>query len=192
MSGQALALRNAIAAGLVADTGLQALLDRPVSVTVHGGDFTREDLQRYAKNAPAVIVATLRVDAKHVPPAILASCHMTAIVVTKPLKGEEKGAQALDIVDTLIRLVMRSVWLDASGCSRPKNATSKNLFTPDIDAMGVAMWAVTWLQEIDLAEVDGSVPFETFTADWDVYPRDNDAALGDVIEAQDEVTIVQD
>ena len=183
---QILTLRDAIASGLQASDVIQTE-SRRVSVTVHGGDFKLSDLQRYAKHAPAVVVAALRVDAENQPPALLSEVQMAAIVVTVPKAGDTRGDQALVLVDDLLRVLARGSWVDAPGSRRPRKLQAKNMFAPEIDKLGVAMWTISWTQQIDLQDTDTSVPLKTFYAAWDVYERDDGADLGEELEAEDQL-----
>lgn len=180
-------LRDQTVAALAADERLGG-----ARVYAHGGEFTHSELQRYATQAPCVVVAVLKTDLDYEGGIPHASVTMGAVCVCKDQAGTKRDYQALTLADAVMRSLMLYVpdHIDLDGASAPQHMTGRNLYTTTLDREGIAMWAVGWVSLVDLAdEPIDLADFGQMHLVWDVTPRDNDAALGDVPEATDDIDL---
>tara|TARA_B100000700_G_scaffold22521_4_gene21888 strand:- start:26946 stop:27497 length:552 start_codon:yes stop_codon:yes gene_type:complete len=145
MSGDIETVRQAIV------TSLGNALGNPVLVEAHGGRFGRAELARYSKRAPAVLVAAMSM------PEILdqprpgrAKVQFAAFVVCRDAPLERRDTQALILAEALVRHITGNSWGLASA-RRPERLNAENLYSGEIDSLGIAMWAVSWRQEINLS-----------------------------------------
>lgn len=185
--------RDAILAELEADTERFP----GVKFSVHGGSFdTETELKRYAKQTPAVVISIMRVDfIEDLVGEPKADCIVGAFVVTQDKKGAEqdRATTALSLTENLLHYVgckfPRRDWgVDAE---YPKNVIARNAYAKTFDDDGVAVWGVFWEQRIP---IEGPIPavedaLEAVHVDYDLSPRDNDAELAEVIDAEDIVTL---
>lgn len=184
-----LELRDSIVTGLKADPRLAG-----ADVSAHGGDFRLNSLKRYAERAPCVKVAVMRNTIEREGGDAVAVVRFIAVCITKDENsGGRRHAQCLQLVDAVSRSLAFDGWFaDLPGISLPVNITGSNYFAEGIDREGIAMWGVAWEQKVDLLDTPpegGYVDFLHLHVDYDVSPRDNDAELGDVIEAQDDIEL---
>lgn len=158
-----LAARTELVTALSADP----LLDG-VRVVTHGGDFGLEDLQRYAVQAPCLVVAALRFDPTDEGGTIAAETVMGVVAVAKDTPGLRRDAGALTLIDTATRVLMR-IGVPATGGSRPRNVIARNLFSTKLDVTGVAMWCLTYTQVVDLQDdVSSYVDLAKVHADYEI------------------------
>ncbi len=179
--------RTAIAATLAADSRLAG-----VKVSTHGGNFDRKELDRYAKQTPAVIVslhhAMARVEGGE--PVVDVTSTIVCMAQDRPTVKKDVGAmQLVDSVLNILTRVPNQNWgLTNVGTARDARAT--NAFSEGIDLEGVAMGVVGWTQSVVLLPtVLVTDQFNTLHVDWDLAPRDNDADLGEVIDATDDIDL---
>lgn len=180
--------RSAIKTTLEADARLAG-----VKVYEHGGDFDRHELKRYATQTPAIVVSLMKIDAQAAEGG-LPLCHVwvSAMVLAADKASIRKDVGAMRVVDLLLNVVCRwprQFW-GLTDVKAPEDCKALNCYTKDIDAEGVAIWAVTWVQKIELtpsALVEDGL--ETLDVQWDIAPRDNDADLGEVIDAEDQIDL---
>lgn len=177
-----LALRNAVAAGLAANPDLIAL---KASVSVHGGDFKLDDLKKYAKNAPAVVVSLLHVSEDE--DTRLDECTFGLACVAKAVPPLDQHAAAIDLVATVLRALRGNFWSDISlELSAPTKVTAQNLFNASLEAVGgIGMWAVGFHQLVEDLPLDaGAAPWSAFLT-WDLQPTDEDRPHAtDVVEIE--------
>ncbi|KAB1440351.1 phage protein Gp37 [Pseudodesulfovibrio senegalensis] len=164
---------------------------RKVHCASHGGRFDLHELKRISTKAPAVFVAVLGFS------DLTESCGdyeawvtWGAFVVTRDRPGQPRDLAALSIVDMLSLLIPGNTWDLKESISTAERTRADNLFSTVIDKAGMAMWAISWRQnmtlgqamtESDLASLD---PFATLSAK---YPL-----AGDAPEAEDLVNLPQD
>jgi hypothetical protein len=167
-----LQLRDAIATSLAADARLVAL---KVQVTVHGGDFRTDDLTKYAKNAPAVVVSLLHVDVETTATSeVWANCTFGIACIAKPRPPRDQHAMCVDLVDATLRALRGSFW-DLLDLSPPKQITARNLFGAGLDKIGgIGMWAIGFHQSVELAEDEDTGVAWSWLATWDPQPVDED------------------
>lgn len=166
-----------------------------MSKSLHGGDIDLAELKVYARNTPALILALAGIKGMYQSERV-AEC-MWALFVVCEDTGDGAGGvygkieQTHDYVDALLRVLLAfgQRWgLSDRGVGPVTDVVARNLYSRKIDDRGVALWGLSWTQQIDLADdTDLTVPLNTIHADWDLYPRVDGAVLGDELEASDEL-----
>ena len=165
--------------------GIDAAVPAFRGVGVHGGVFGAEDLQTYAKQAPyAVIVA------EGARPSVLQSTTVTLMIdftcfiIVRGSSTSPRDKASLALTYSVAKAVHLNRWSSAL-LTAPRNIEWRNLFTPQIDALGIAMQAVTWEQGLQVTnEIDEAdlVDFETFATTYRLYDEDNAAEKTGIIE----------
>ena len=97
-------------------------------------------------------------------------------------RGAPRDSLALDLVTGLAAIIPTATWgLDESvdGASQVR---ADNLFSRDIDRIGVALWAVTWRHTVDIDPTDISSLDDFLRAhvDWDI-DQDGETDASDII-----------
>ncbi len=162
-------LRTAIIAALAAGFPAGTAVDE------YGGRLTPEEIKRIAAQAPAVKVAILGVDeAKDTPSGrveVTAVCG--AFLITKSKPGSPRDAAALILVSGALALIPGNLW-GLEDTQIPQAVRAQNLFSGELDKTAVALWGITWRQEISVGGIDEATldDFITFHATWDMAPPD--------------------
>jgi hypothetical protein len=159
-----------------------------VKVSVHGGQFSDEELRGFGAQAPAIVVSALRATHTDQGGISVLDVFMCAVVLERDralaaLTGD-KDARGLALVDAFMRVINR---LDpaVAGASRPKKPEARNAYGPAWREKGLSCWVVTWQQTIELTDTTVWNDFTTLDTKYDITPRDNGAPLGQVPEAED-------
>lgn len=168
------------------------LKDTAVGITEncapHGGRFTQAELKRLAVKTPAILVACLGlVDIEdNTGGSVDVMASWGAFVVTADRPGVSRDAGALAILTALTQKVPGNKW-GRGDVGYPERVRADNLYSGQVEAAGVAMWAVTWQQGITLGGLDASTLdiFATLHADYDLAQPDGQ------IDASDTVTLPQ-
>ncbi len=175
---------------IVETLGDGALGDLSVKVRAHAGRMdSKEELLRIAMSAPCVLIACLgfpRNTLQSGQPR--AGARWGAYVITRGAVDEKRDAAALAIVEVLLANIMGNRW-GVAGAGNPDGLRAENLYSAKIDNQGVAMWAVTWTQDIDLSPlVDPETldAFETLNSEIDMVEAD------EVVDAEDSIELEQD
>lgn len=175
-----LALRTAIVNGLAAQLGASVR-----SVEAIAGRIDDAELKRMLANAPAAFVAVLGVPEADRNRS--GQYELTATVVvflaTASRPGSPRDAAALTLATALLQIVPTNAW-GLADANEPQGIRAENLYSTALDKQGLALWAVTWRQEICVGGLDPAtlVDFKTFHADWAV------GATPDTPEPADELT----
>lgn len=159
-----------------------------ITVQSHAGRFDAAELQRIATQSPAIHIACLSVtEIDQGIDGISATLTWGAFITAKDKPGTPRDVGALAIVNALVRYVPGQRWnLDQSE-GRPHRINANNLYAASIDKLGVAMWAVTWQQQMCLGggeEINELAPFITYNATHQL-------ADGQEPSARDTVTLEQ-
>lgn len=158
-----------------------------VHVYAHGGTFDRTQIERYAREAPALVVSLLRFDADLEGGSTMAKVYWGVVGFTRSEKpGDPRDRTVIDLAEAATQVLLVT-FAGMSPRSRPRGIEARNLFGVEVDRIGIAMWGLEWQQILELDQVDTSAPFTRLHADWDLSPRDNAAPLGQVLEASDDV-----
>jgi len=173
-----LLLQNGIAAALSADTRLTGLTPRPATVTTHSGRFDEDAIRRYLKRAPAAVVSCLGGEAGMRGERMLLDASMAVFCCTTDKAGSPRVSGQLELVDAVLRalnpLTGAIPALDEVMVSRPMNLRARNLYSGKLDSEGVALWVVTWDQQIELQDVFTADALNLIVANWDLPPLVSD------------------
>jgi len=158
-----------------------------VTVSTHGGEYSLDAIRRYASKAPSVVISILGCDTDKSPLVTFAGlARMSAFVFDRSHANNPRGDSALNLVTLLLRvLATPGQFWGLDGClSAPQDIRARNLYTPDLDGVGVALWAVSWGQLVDLTNDDEAEldDFDHLHADYNLGPVPD----GNV-EAEDDV-----
>jgi hypothetical protein len=184
-----LTARDGIASAMLALRGSGERFEG-VSISTHGGDFNTEaELMAYAKHAPAIVITVQQVtptaQTGEQPDANITFA-LFLLTVDKP--GVKRTEGMIALVENVCEFVARYPTKNWGTCTGPvSNMIARNYYGSKFDGKGVALWGVFWTQRIELEPPSPYVygTFDTIHVDWDLAPRDNDAALGDVVDAED-------
>ncbi|SPD73813.1 conserved hypothetical protein [uncultured Desulfobacterium sp.] len=167
-------------------TGVPGLEDH---VEPHGGRFDLEELKRLAQRSPSMLVACLGVVSARANSAgeTEAVCKWAAFVLTTDKRGVARDVGVLALVAAVLPVIPDNCW-GVDGVNSPKNIRADNLFSTALDKIGVALWAITWDQEITLGGLDeGSLDlFALMHVDWDLAPPDGTFEAVDDVELEQE------
>ena len=158
---------------------------RKVDCAPHGGRFDATELGRFRLAAPAVRPACLAVASAKADGdgSVLLDYRVAAVAIARGGRGEQRGEQARRLADRIAFELAREqkgedsrrLWpqatfsateLDpaAGGSARwgdigePREVRAANLYSAQLDGKGVALWAVTWLQQFRAAPQDFDLP----------------------------------
>ena len=126
---------------------IRAWLPACREVQPHDGRFATEELQRWAARAPAVRVASLGVAAIRAAGdgGVELDLQLWAFAVAKDLPERSRGAAARAMADRLLVGLPGERW-GLAGVGEARQARAENLYTPGLDKLGLALWAVAWRQ----------------------------------------------
>lgn len=128
----------------------------------HAGRFDLEELKRFLLSAPAVRVAVVSV--RNIEGTgtgqARGDADMAAFIVTRDTSKLPKEDAAMAMADSLAPLVVENDW-GLAGAGAARDVKAQNLYSAAIDRTGVALWAVSWSQQVELGTLvgeDGVVP----------------------------------
>ena len=125
-------------------TSLGNALGNPVLVEAHGGRFGRAELARYSKRAPVVLIAAMSLPSVGERGSMtLPTVQFAAFVICRDAPGEPRDTQALTLAEALVRHITGNRW-EQESVQRPERINAENLYSGEIDRLGIAMWAVSW------------------------------------------------
>ena len=182
-----LTLRDGILAGFT--EAFAEYAPKKVKVSAHDGRFGVEDMRRYGADAPAIVVALLGIP--RIGPAaglIRMDTRWAAFVVTNDVGSLKRGPAALAIVGALARVIPGNTF-GADDASEPSDVQAENLFSAEIDRHGIALWGVTWTQQLHVKALDDAEleAFELMEVEYHLDQVDDPPAA----EANDRVELEQ-
>ncbi len=127
---------------------------------VHDGEVNVEEIRRWSRRAPAVLVTHL---GARVPPApgerwTDVEQNLVVYILTKDTPRLTRGDAARNIVDRLLLALPRARWGEA-GIGEATHIQARNLYTGKVDRMGIALIEMSWRQTLRLeAAVDEYCP----------------------------------
>ncbi len=135
-------LRDAVVASLSAKLA-------PVPVAAHGGVFDLDEVKRYAKIAPQVLVAVVGAghdgrwkDGRWAIPVRFAAVVIARDTVVAGAKISRDVA-ALTL-STAVQLAVGGNRFGLEGVLQPEHMDARNEYSGPVDTIGVALWQVTW------------------------------------------------
>ncbi len=155
--------RNAIAGHI------KGLLPHLRECRPHAGRFDLAELKRLAARTPAVYIAILGVPQSENPGSgeLDLELAMAAHIVTADTRGLARDVSALNLAQTLISRIYGNRW-GVKWAFPAQKVKGQNLYSGNIDRVGVAMWGVSWRQKVRLGESswadEGSVPAELYAS----------------------------
>lgn len=140
--------------------------------TPHGGRFNLQELRRYAVSAPCILVACLGAPKiTEEGSQLVAKLRWAAFVLARDTKGQSRGAEALLLVEALLGVIRGNRW-ELEHAHRPESLRAENLYSGKLDTHGVALWAITWEQSLDLEVLDLSQLSDFDTLSYAVSEED--------------------
>lgn len=148
------------------------------SVAGHGGRVTLDELRRLAlpASAPVALVAVLGGSGEREGGAGTGTCEAQVAVFVACLGDSQtlRDAEALVVAEAVFVQAIRNAW-DYSDAQAPARIRVDNLFSGKIDRHGLALWAVTWRQQVNVGYTDDYATslddFNRLHTDWDLAPR---------------------
>lgn len=188
-----LVLRDAIVAAFRAETGVGERFNG-IKIASHGGEFdTEKEVDRWAANAPAILIAVLKADVENLGGEPHAHCVLGAFCITKDKPAVMRDAGALVLISNVMHYLKQSAAPRWSGVETQglKNVIARNLYHTKFDEKGLAIWGVFFEQAVKLdAPIVVELPDANLVhVDYDIYPRDNGAPLGEVPDAADDIAL---
>lgn len=147
--------------------GGQEDVDKVQAVERHIGRFDKPaDIKRWLSNRDGGIrIAALRVTSyEKIGNRLVGNVDFAAYVFTAEQYGYQKDMRAEVITGRLVRSLMDFDALPTA-CSEAKNVRSDNLYSGNVDELGLAIWSVTWSQqwyideELNLGTLDDFLTF---------------------------------
>lgn len=160
-----------------------------VSVDVHGGQFTLAELARVGAKSPSIRVACLGVKGATLDGGIRVAAEVQwgAFVIVRGTSITGRDEAALAVVNSLLKVVPGNRWDTDLANSPPIGIRGDNLYSSELDSKGLAMWAVTWMQKVDIIELTLAdlANFATIVTEYDM--------VDDVeqVDARDKVELPQ-
>jgi len=127
-------------------------------VKTHGGRFDEAQLRAWGAHAPCAIVAALSVPTLEKQGGqVVADVEWGVFVVTKDTLSLKRDEAMLVLVPNVLAIVEpEQRWGNFEGAWCPENIKAMNLYGAKLDAMGVALWVVTWTQKQDINIINAS------------------------------------
>ena len=122
------------------------------AVELCGGRFALPEIKRLSKKAPALLISCLEI------PATNDGAHgdnehklsLVIFVLTRDVPGTTKDMLSVDITERLLRWVKDKEWGLDWTYPVVENISARNLYSNDIDKIGVSLWGVGFKQIIQL------------------------------------------
>jgi hypothetical protein len=137
-------------------------------VAAHGGTFTEDELRRYAVRSPALLVSVSDVgNLSFLGSTALGEVTIGIALVCGPgKKGQTAEGAALAALPLVLRTVTGNRWGLSGIDGPPKYLRAQNLYSAPLDAGGVALWGVSFRQDVELGagllDEDGLAALDDF------------------------------
>ena len=158
-----------------------------VKVQTHGGRFDIDALRNYTTLAPCAVVSVLDMPAVTLEGSqLVGDVSWGVFIITKDVGVTKRDALALALVEACFTTIRPGQTWGSSDTHAAEKLKASNLFSTKIDGMGIALWAVTWRQKLDLVTFDFSTldDFLTYNVKYDLEESADEA-----YEAEDTVTL---
>lgn len=134
----------------IVDTIRTGLGASALHVASHAGRFSVAELMKISAKAPAVLVSALAMNnIKSWNGSVSATVSWAAFVVVKDTPTAPRDQVALLVIDKLKKIIPENQWgLTDEVQGDPREIRAQNLFSAEVDAKGMAMWALSWSQDI--------------------------------------------
>lgn len=150
----------------------------------HGGNFSIDDIKRYAQSRhPSIVIGCLGIPSIELQGTVVsANIVFGAFCMSSERNKTARDIAALSLVESVISELPTQTW-NGSANKVPKNVSGSNLYTSALDKLGIAMWAARWDQQVDL-ERNTAVTlddFLTMTAEYDIGQTEDTVNTTDTI-----------
>lgn len=145
---------------------LDAILPQRLKVKTIAGRIDEKILRDIAKTQGVYVALVTWKLIEQSLDAATYNCGLVAFIVTKQIRAEDKETTAITIADQLtIALTINDMNL---GSKRPQKIASTTLYSDAIDKTGIALWSVSWQQEIeiDLENTDAAAQLDGIFAEY--------------------------
>lgn len=136
------------------------------TVRALGGRFSKQDLERFAVSAPAATVAVEEANLLMLGNWPWADVGVGIVLAAKGSEGIHRYQEILGLAGTVLELLATGpgpCWgIDGVGFSRVRKVESENMYAPPLDRMGVALWLVTFMQQVELKTLADLEPKDSF------------------------------
>jgi hypothetical protein len=128
----------------------------------HGGRFDLEELRRWGKKAPAVLVAMTDASEAQLAQGVETMATYVIFVITRDTVAALRDVAAINLVQGILTMLPGQVWPPAEEeaenpfVTEPERVSAQNFFSTALDAEGVAMWAISFRQTVSLGDAAGS------------------------------------
>lgn len=164
---------------------VKAVCPELVDCQSHGGRFTLDDFKRIAQRTPTVRVGCLGIRdmVNDGAGGIDATATWGIFVITTDKPQLPRDGGALILVNAIATIIPDNLW-NNTATGYPEGTRGDNLFSSQLEGIGVALWAITWQQKLTLGGLDpaGLDDFITFNAAYN---------LTGTADAQDTITLEQ-
>lgn len=171
------------------EAALKAGMPAGTNVDSHPGSLDEAELRRIAAKAPAAYVAALGILSaeKDNNGRVEVDASMAVFLVTRAAAGAAKDAAMLVLSTAALILIADNDW-GLAETQNPRDVRAQNLYTGTIDKQGVALWGITWRQQVTVDQLDDSLlaDLKTVHAEWDVGDTANTPEPSDDITGLDQ------
>lgn len=135
---------------------------------IHDGRFDVTELKRVATKSPAMHVSVLTVPkvSDEATEQVNGILNLVIYVITSDQHQLSKGESARNLVEALLHSISHQRWGNV-GIGKAQSITAQNLYSSTVNK-GIALWAVTWQQDItlgqDVFDQTGVMPTELYLA----------------------------
>lgn len=135
---------------------------------IHDGRFDVSELKRVSTKTPAMHVSVLTVPkvTDEATEQVNADLSLVIYVITSDQPKLKKGESARNLVESLLPIISHQRWGEVD-VSKAQSINAQNLFNSTVNK-GIALWAVTWKQDItlgqDVFDQTGVTPSELYVA----------------------------
>lgn len=157
------------------------------AVTTHGGRFDEAQLRAWGANAPCAVVAAVGFgDIVREGGVLNADVSWATFLVTKDTLTAKRDEAALLLAVKLLQVITPEQRWDVEGTAEATAIKAQNLFGAKLDGMGVALWAITWQQKVDINTVNESAlaDFLRVRGDFDIAAEDATPEMGIAVDVQ--------
>jgi len=158
----------------------------PVKVASHGGRFSLKDIQRIAAQTPAVRVGCLGVRGVETSGGrVTVTAVFGAFVITTDKGQSKRDAAGLLLTGQVLACIPGNDF-GIEQAEHPVETSIKadNLYSGQLEGKGIALWACTWQQqlEIEALDFDSLADFVTYAQQIDLDPnQDGEPSASDTL-----------
>ena len=144
--------------------GIRTFFPTDVVTTVddHAGDFDLKEIQHYAKRSPAIIITIDSSKSNRLGGTIADVLTMHAFIVTRKTTGRSRTLSALIIQEHLLKFLHQGEFGTDERYATPTEVQAKNLFSRDLDEIGITLWLVRWDQRLDIPYTETADTLDDF------------------------------